>query len=108
MKHFLKHTTKKQWGFMGLAGLMLLAGLLLGEGQAKTVSHSHPFATNTYSEILKPDTPGQTVSPARLQQKLNKSPEKSVAEKDMGLKSRKEKKKAGLAILFLGVLAKKS
>ncbi len=110
MKHFFKHTTKKQWGFMGLAGLMLLAGLLLGEGQAKTVSTTPIFDAKSPSEFVHPSTQDEALPKTQTQHKRepNSPPARKLPDKEMGLKTPKEKKKAGLAILFLGVLAEKS
>ncbi len=110
MKDVFKHMTKKQLGCVGLAGLLFLAGLLLGEGQATTIAPT-PTITSTVSQADTHPSKKTTTSvkgglpqPSRLQ---NKS-ETNLIREELGLKSSAEKKKAGLALLFLGVLAEKS
>lgn len=110
MKDLLKHMTKKQLGCVGLAGLLFLAGLLLGEGQAKTVT-TPPTITSTASQEIPQSRKHTTTSvQSRLPQpsKLQNKTKKNLIREELGLKSSAEKKKAGLAILFLGVLAEKS
>jgi hypothetical protein len=110
MKHIFHHPTARLWAVSGLTGMVLLAGILLDEGQAGTMT-TPPIIEGTQIQ-------NQTL------QKIHKDSIDLVkkSERDSGpMNARKEgrhqdsvnkqepaKKKLGLALLFLGVLAEKS
>ena len=106
MKKILQNPKARVWFLSGLTGMVLIAGLLLEEGQARTYTPSiiAPLQVNkqnlqTYlpetinppkSQALKSSLEQETRNPATHKQAPDKQP---------------AKKRMGLAILFLGILA---
>jgi len=110
MKQILQHPTTRLWCLVGLTGMALSAAIFLGEGQARTLTTPPPVQSikvqNTY--------PTGTVSKASPLEKNQVSPSTKpthhpgAATQEMDNEEKSNKKRLGLAILFLGMLAEKS
>lgn len=110
MNTILQESTTRIWCLSGLTGLVLMAGVLLEEGQARTYSPSPEHSSiqtsrlnrhapsSESTKILKPD-PRNT----SLEEKTN-----GPAYQKEGADKNPTKKRMGLAILFLGILAEES
>ncbi len=107
MKQFLQNPTARLWCLSGLTGIVLMAGVLLEEGQARTYSISPDIASlqinelNLYTPSSETINSGksQTLKTSREQKVKDPVTHVLVAEKTLA------KKRMGLAILFLGILA---
>jgi len=109
MKSILHDTITRNWSLSGLIGLILIGCVLLEEGQARTYS---PPAVNQSLETTTLN-PRQTSSESLMtghlsggkasrEEKAKVPALKKVEDKNP------EKKRMGLAILFLGILAEES
>ena len=107
MKQILQNPTARIWCLSGLTGIVLMAGLLLEEGQARTYTPSPmiaPLQVNKQNlqthltETINPEESQPLIS-TREQTTKNPVTHKQVADKQPA------KKRMGLAILFLGLLA---
>jgi hypothetical protein len=107
MKQILQNPTARVWFLSGLTGMVLIAGLLLEEGQARTYTPSPTIAPlqvnqqNQQTNLSDTINPGksQALKSSREQKDKNPATHKQVADKQPA------KKRMGLAILFLGILA---
>jgi hypothetical protein len=107
MKQILQNPTARVWFLSGLTGMVLIAGLLLEEGQARTYTPSPTIAPlqvnkqNLQTNLSDTIYPGksQSLKSSRGQKAKNPATNKQVADK------KPAKKRMGLAILFLGILA---
>ena len=109
MKTFLHDPAIRIWGLSGLTGMVLMAGVLLEEGQARTYSPSPENSsiqtsrlnvhTHSFGSIITQESSGKNV--VTEQKTLALATEKEVSNKNLA-----KKKRMGLAILFLGILAK--
>jgi len=107
MKQILQNPTARVWFLSGLTGMVLIAGLLLEEGQARTYTPSPTIAPlqvnkqNLQTNLSDTINPGksQALKSSREQKDKNPATHKQVADKQPA------KKRMGLAILFLGILA---
>ena len=110
MKQILNHPTARLWCLVGLTGMALSAAIFLDEGQARTLTTPPP------SQSLNIQTTHSTEAEAKVSiseknlgsQSPNLLPHPEVIAKKMDDEAKSHKKKFGLAILFLGVLAEKS
>ncbi|MDH4192681.1 MAG: hypothetical protein OEY80_04760 [Nitrospirota bacterium] len=110
MKQILQHPTTRLWCLVGLTGMALSAAIFLGEGQARTLTTPPPIesvrAQDTYST--------RTLSKSSLLEKNQISPttkpshHPEAVTQEMNNEEQPKKKRLGLAILFLGMLAEKS
>ena len=107
MKQILQNPTARVWFLSGLTGMVLIAGLLLEEGQARTYTPSPTIAPlqvnkqnlqTNLSDMINPDK-SQALESNRGQKAKNPATHKQTADKQPA------KKRMGLAILFLGILA---
>ena len=107
MKQILQNPTARLWCLSGLTGMVLMAGVLLDEGQARTYSPSPDIVSIQINELNR-HTPSsetsnagksQTLKTSREQKVIDPVTHKQVADKQPA------KKRMGLAILFLGLLA---
>ena len=107
MKQILQNPTARLWCLSGLTGMVLMAGVLLEEGQARTYSPSpdiaslqiHELSLHTHlSDRINPGK-SQPLKSSREQKAKNPTAHKQVEDKQPA------KKRMGLAILLLGVLA---
>jgi hypothetical protein len=107
MKQILQNPTARVWCLSGLTGMILLAGLLLGEGQARTYTPSPIIAPlqvnkqNLQTHLSETINTGKSRSLKSSREQKVKDPvtHKQVSDKQPA------KKRMGLAILFLGILA---
>ncbi len=107
MKQILQNPTARVWCLSGLTGMILLAGLLLGEGQARTYTPSPVIAPlqinkqNLQTHLSETINPGKSrpLKSNREQKTIDPATHKQVPDKQPA------KKRMGLAILFLGILA---
>jgi len=107
MKQILQNPTAKLWFLSGLTGMVLMAGLLLEEGQARTYPPSPDIASLQINE-LNLNTPSSESLNAGKSQTLKTSREQKVKDSVthvQGTDKNPAKKRMGLAILFLGILA---
>jgi len=107
MKHLRQNPTARLWFLSGLTGMVLMAGVLLEEGQAHVYAPSS-VNVSLQSHTLNPETPSshmiktgklQTLSSSRKQPAKGFTPEDHVDDRKL------EKKRMGLAMLFMGILA---
>jgi hypothetical protein len=107
MKQILQNPTARVWFLSGLTGMVLIAGLLLEEGQARIYTPSPTIAPlqvnkqNLQTNLSDTISPGksQPLKSNREQKAKNPATHNQVADKQPA------KKRMGLAILFLGILA---
>lgn len=110
MKHLLHYPTAKLWCLVGITGIVLAATVFLDEGQARTQTTPPPLPSvkaqdlHTTAIASKPDPPGRN----RVAQSTNLTYHPEVIAQEMANEEKPNKKKFGLAILFLGMLAEKS
>ena len=110
MKTIFHNLALRTWVLGGLAGLTILTGVFLGDGQARTYSPSTGTSPGQVA-ILKP------LIPLSLSQSMIKSEPPTIISgqvtnipskhKDIVTK-KSAKKRMGLAMIFLGALAKKT
>ena len=110
MKHILQNPTVRLWCLSGLTGMVLMAGAMLKESQAHTYSPSPVIAS---LQVTKPNL--QTHSSESINAGQSSTPESNWKQKakipapQEHVKAKKSaKKRMGLAIFFLGILAEKS
>jgi hypothetical protein len=107
MKQILQNPTARVWFLSGLTGMVLIAGLLLEEGQARTYTTSPtiaPLQVNKQNlQTHLPDTinpwESHSFEASREQKTQTSATHKQVEDKQPA------KKRMGLAILLLGILA---
>lgn len=110
MKHLLHHPTARLWCLVGLTGIVLSATVLLDEGQARTLTTPPPMQSVKAQDphatgiVSKADPSGKN----RVAQSTNLTHHPEVVAQEMANEEKPNKKKFGLAILFLGMLAEKS
>jgi hypothetical protein len=110
MKPILHHPTTREWCLLSLTGMAMTAAIFLGEGQAGILStpprlpsindqHSPPsgIMPKTSFSLISRDLQSTTIT--HYSQMAQKVAQTRESEKNL------QKKKVGLAILFLGVLA---
>ncbi|WP_342349409.1 hypothetical protein [uncultured Nitrospira sp.] len=110
MKKIRQQPTTRTWRLLSLTGLALSVAFFLNEGQARTL----PMSPSTQSIKEQCTHPTQMASKNYPLEKDHASQStKSTKHHDLGTRERDnddkpQKKKFGLAILFLGTLAEKS
>ena len=107
MKLMLQNPTVRLWCLSGLTGMVLMAGILLEDGQARTHTSS-PIHTSLQASKLNLHTHSpETVIAGKLH--VLKSGRKHTPENseihNLVVDKKPAKKKMGLAILFLRILA---
>ena len=110
MNHLYPQPRARLWTICGLAVMILLAGILLEEGYAG------PFSTPLTTEgipIQKPTLEENHKNPMVTGKMLERKshpwrPREDENDQIAAQKPEPEKKRLGLALLFLGVLAEKS
>jgi len=110
MEQIRHQPTTRSWRLLGLTGLALSVALFLNEGQARTLPIPPPMKSvtvqNTHTfEMASKVQPAEKNHAFQLT-KLTQRPE--VGTREMEHEDKTQKKKLGLAILFLGMLAEKS
>jgi hypothetical protein len=109
MKQILQNPTARVWFLSGLTGMVLMAGVLLEEGQARTsYSPSLDIASLQINELNLHMPSSETIN-AGKSQTLKTSREQKVKDPVTHVQvtdKNPAKKRMGLAILFLGILAK--
>ena len=107
MNTILQDSTARSWCLSGLTVIVLMAGVLLEEGQARTYSPSPENSSIQTSRLNRHAQSSESSKPVTLEP-LHRSLEHKTSgpiiqkeEKDKNL----GKKRMGLAILFLGILA---
>ncbi|MEX0829469.1 MAG: hypothetical protein WD032_04440 [Nitrospirales bacterium] len=109
MKTILQESTTRIWGLSGLTGLVLMAGVLLEEGQARTYSPT-PEHSSIQTGSLNRHAPHSESTKIVNRDSRNTSLEEKTngpAIQKEGTDKNPAKKRMGLAILFLGILAEK-
>ena len=107
MKQILQNPTARVWCLSGLTGMVLMAGLLLEEGQARTYTPSPTIAPlqvnkqNLQTQLSDTINPGKSQSLQSSREQKTKDPATHIRAED----KQPAKKRMGLAILFLGILA---
>jgi len=107
MKHLRQNPTARIWFLSGLTGMVLMAGVLLGEGQAR-VSAPSSVSVSVQSHALIPQTTASHRLKTAQTQSLSssrKQPAKDFTPQDQLDDKKLEKKRMGLAMLFIGILA---
>lgn len=110
MEQIRQQPTIRSWRLLGLTGMALSVAFFLNEGQARTLPMPSPIqSVNVQS--TPPTEMASKMSPLEKHRgsqstKLTQHPE--VGTQEMNNEDKPHKKKFGLAILLLGVLAKKS
>ncbi|UCH91649.1 MAG: hypothetical protein JSU60_02790 [Nitrospirota bacterium] len=109
MKKILQNPKARVWFLSGLTGMVLIAGLLLEEGQARTYTPSIIAPLHVNKQNLQTHL-SETINPQKsqaLQSSLKqetRNPATHTTHKQAPDKQ-PAKKRMGLAILFLGILA---
>ncbi len=110
MEQIRQQPTRKTWRLLGLTGLALSVAFALNEGQARELpwpSPIHPL------NIQSTHTTNMTSKAHPLEKHRTSQPTKFTNNSEAGSRERDtedktQKKRFGLAILFLGTLAEKS
>jgi hypothetical protein len=110
MEQIRQQPNTRSWRLLGLTGLAISVALFLNEGQARTLPiSSHIQAITVQSPHITERTsrvrPSEKI-PASQSTKLPQRPE--VGTQQMDNEDNTHRKKLGLAILFLGMLAEES
>ncbi|MDH3503319.1 MAG: hypothetical protein OEM58_02175 [Nitrospirota bacterium] len=110
MEQIRQQPTTRSWRLLGLTGMVLSVALLLNEGQARTLPIPSPVQSikvqsNHHTEMASTVRPLEN-NRGSQSTKLAQHPE--VGTQEMNNQEKPHKKKLGLAILFLGMLAEKS
>lgn len=110
MKQVLHHPTARRWCLVGLTGIALSGAVFFGEGQARTLTTPPPIQSAKIQGALSSGAatkifPGEK---HRESQSTNLTRHPEVVAQEMDNDDKSNKKRLGLAILFLGVLAEKS
>ena len=110
MKMILHHSTARIWFLVGLTGTVLSAVFLFEHGYARTLTTPPQIHSTIIQDTQASGSATKTgkleKSPGSPSTNLPHHPEKVVPEVDN--EEKPNKKRFGLAILFLGVLAEKS
>ncbi len=107
MKTILQNAKARFWCLSGLTGMVLMAGLLLEEGQARTYTPS-PVPTSISVSQVKLETDSlESMNTKALQKDQSKGNKKiqDLTDQEQRADKKPAKKRMGLAILFLGILA---
>jgi hypothetical protein len=110
MKHLLHYPTAKLWCLVSIIGIVLAATVFLDEGQARTQTTPPPLPSVKAQDLhptgiaSKPNPQGKN----RVARSTNLTYHPEVVAQEMANEENPNKKKFGLAILFLGLLAEKS
>ena len=107
MRTILQESTTRIWCLSGLTGLVLMAGVLLEEGQARTNAPT-PEYSSTQTSRLNRHAPSSESTKIVKPNSRNTSMEEETngpATQKEGTDKKPAKKRMGLAILFLGILA---
>ena len=110
MKQILQNPTARLWWLSGLTGMVLMAGVLLEEGQARTYSPSPDIASLQIHELSLQMPSSETIN-AGKSTTLKTSREQKVKDPVTNVQvtdKNPAKKRMGLAMLFLGILAEKA
>ncbi len=110
MKPILQNPTARLWCLSGLTGMVLMAGVLLEEGQARTYSPSPDIASLQIHELSLQMPSSETIN-AGKSTALKTSREQKVKHPVTHVQvtdKNPAKKRMGLAMLFLGILAEKA
>lgn len=110
MEQIRQQPTTKTWRLLGLTGLALSIAFFLNEGQARTLhmpSPIHPLNTQSThpTDMISKAHPLERNRASRSTKSTNQS---EVEPRERDNEDNTQKKKFGLAILFLGTLAEKS
>lgn len=110
MKQILHHPQTRLWCLAGLTGMALSAAIFLGEGQARTLTTPPPVQSVRVLDTHHTETLSKVSPSAKIQVSPSTKPSHhpEVATQEMDNEETSHKKRFGLAILFLGVLAEKS
>ena len=110
MKEILHHSTARMWFFVGLTVVALSTVFLLNQGHARTLTTPPQIqstkAQNTHATGSASRTGLLKTNPGSPSTNLPHHPKMVAPEMDN--EEKPNKKRFGLAILFLGVLAEKS
>lgn len=107
MNTILQDSTTRSWCLSGLTVMVLMAGVLLEEGQARTYLPSpenSSIQTSRLNRHAQSSESTKTVKLEPLNTSLEQKANSPIFQKE-GTNKNPEKKKMGLAILFLGILA---
>jgi hypothetical protein len=110
MRQILHHPTARLWCLVGLTAMALSAAVFLREGQARTLTTPPPIQSVKVQATHSPEIASK-VYPSEKNlafQSTNLQHHPEVVAQEMGNEEKTNKKRLGLAILFLGVLAEKS
>lgn len=107
MKTILQNTKARVWCLSGLTGMVLMAGLLLEEGQARTYTPSPVSTSISVSQVKLETGPSESMNTKALQNDKSKENKKiqDLTDQEQRVDKKPAKKRMGLAILFLGILA---
>ncbi len=108
MNTILQNPITRIWSLSGLTGMVLMAGILLDEGQARTYSPSpenRTIQTSRLNRHIQSTESAKTVKIEPLNPFSDRNTNKPAIQKEGTDKNPSKKKRMGLAILFLGILA---
>lgn len=110
MKQRLHYAVAKARCLLGFTGMVMSAAILLGEGQARILSLPPPIHSIKSQNTLATEIISQTSLSKNLQgfPVQIQTPHPEMAVRNRNFEEKLVKKKLGLAIWFLGVLAEKS
>ena len=107
MNQILKDPTVRLWCLSGLTGMVLMAGVLLEEGQARTYSPSPAIPSLKVIKLNQQTNSSELInagkSPTSESRQAQKA--KTPATQEHVKDQNSAKKRMGLAMLFLGILA---
>lgn len=110
MEQISQEPATKTWRLLGLTGLALSVAFFLNEGQARTLPMPSPIQSLKVKST-PPTTMTSKTHPLeknRVSQSTKSTDHREGGSKERNHEDTTQKKKFGLAILFLGKLAEKS
>jgi hypothetical protein len=110
MKQVLHHPTARRCCLVALTGMVLSAAVFLGEGQTRTLTTPPPIQSVKIQGTHSPAIAAKTCSVEKQgeSQSTNLTRHPEMVAQGMDNDDKSHKKRLGLAIIFLGVLAEKS
>ncbi len=110
MEQIRQQPTTKTWRLLGLTGLALSVAFVLNEGHARELPRPSPIhSLNTHrTHPTNMTSKAHPLEKNRTSQSTKFTNYSEAGSKERDHEDRTQKKRLGLAILFLGTLAEKS
>ncbi len=105
MKQLSQNSTVRFWCFSGLMGMTLMAGVVLTDSQARTLSP--PSVSTIQTNPLASTEPAPMDTPTQLRSRSTQQIKDSAKQEQVS-RNATGKKRMGLGMFVLGIVAEKS